>query len=104
MNLKEIILNCNEYHDDDEYIKIVYAEKISNKFSVESNAKIVEIPTDEMDTLNINELTRKYCPEYEYFLELFILQDFYNDLNENEEYASESKKVNRVIYYAEYDA
>ena len=58
----------------------------------------------EMENLKLQELTEKYCTNFDYFLEMFVLQDFYNDLTQMEEYKSDDKKVERLIYYAKNDA
>ena len=104
MNLKEIILDCNSSEDTEEFINVVFAQKIGENFQPNSNAIVIEIPVKEMESLNLQELTRKYCPDFEYFIEMFMLQGFYNDLIQMEEYKSDEKKVERLIYYANNDA
>ena len=104
MNLKDIILGCNSFEDTEEYINVVFAQKIGENFQHNSNAIVLEIPVEEMENLKLQELTEKYCTNFDYFLEMFVLQDFYNDLTQMEEYKSDDKKVERLIYYAKNDA
>ncbi len=104
MNLKEIILKCSSFEDTEEYINVVFAQKIGENFQPNSNAIVLDIPVEEMENLNLQKLVEKYCPDLEYFLEMFVLQDFYNDLNQMVEYKLDEKKVERIIYFAENDA
>ena len=104
MNLKEIILDCNSFEDTEDFTNVVFAQKIGENFQHNSKAIVLEITLEEMENLNLQELTGKYCPNLDYFLEMFVLQDFYNDITEMEEYKSDEKKVERIIYYAENDA
>ena len=54
--------------------------------------------------MKFNEISDLKCPDYEYFLEMLILQDFYNDIEQIDDYKSDEKKVERIIYYAEFNA
>ena len=49
------------------------------------------------------EVTEKKCPGFEYFMEIFLIIDFMNDLQEDE-FPTLDKKGQRLIHYAEFDA
>lgn len=72
--LSEAILNCKNYND-----------------------------TEEME-MQLSIIAETKCPGFEYFLEIFVLQDFYDDLVRLEEFKSDTKKVEQIIHYAEFDA
>lgn len=104
MNLKEIISNSEKYEDSDDTIYVIYAKKIGNKFIPDSEAIILELSPEEME-INVNEIANSKCPGFDYFLEMFILQDFDKDLMEIEEFKNNlNKKIDRIIYYAENNA
>jgi len=82
---------------------IVFARKVDNRFLPNSDAIVLELTLEEME-MDLIDISNSKCPGYEYFLEMFILQDFYDDLQNLEEYKLDEKKVEGVIYYAEFDA
>ena len=99
MTLSEIIINCETYNE----FSFVYAKRQSDKFSANSEAIVLELDDSEMET-NTTEIARQKCPGYDYFLEIFIIQDMFRDLKELVEYNLDVKKIERIIYYAENDA
>lgn len=103
MKLGDVILNCANYEDTDDSIHMVFAKRIGETFEPQSEAVVLALTADEME-MDLEEISNLKCPGYDYFLELFILQDFYNDLKDSEEYKTDNERVKRVIYYAEYDA
>lgn len=103
MLLKEAILNCEKYEDKEEVLHTIYAKRIDGSFHSISDAVVLKLTTVEME-MDLKEITNLKCPGFEYFLEMFILQDFYNDLKQIDEYKSDEKKVERIIYYAEFNA
>lgn len=103
MKLSEVILNCNEYVDVDESIHMVFAKKIDNKFQSSSEAVVLKLSPEELE-LKVGHISDSKCPGYTYFLEMFIIRDFWEGLKEADEYYSDEDIVNRVIYYAEFDA
>ncbi len=103
MNLSEIILDCKNYEDTGEMMCQVFAKKINGRFEPASEAVLLKLTSEEME-MNTTDISNSKCPGFDYFLELFILQDFYNDLEKLEEYKSDIEKVKRIIYYAEFDA
>ena len=103
MLLNEAILNCKKYEDTEDILHVIYAKRIDGKFQSTSDAVVLALTTEEME-MKFKEISDLKCPDYEYFLEMFILQDFYNDLEQIDDYKSDEKKVERIIYYAEFDA
>jgi hypothetical protein len=102
MTLGEIILNCFQYKDD-EKINVVFAKKTDGKFSRDSDALILFLTEEEMDN-DLQEIANSNCPEFVYFLEIFMIQDFMEDLKLLKEYNTDAKIVDRIIYYGEFDA
>lgn len=103
MNLKDVILNCNQYEDSDEFMHMVFAKKQNDKFEAYSEATVLQLTLEEME-MNLIDIRNSKCPGFEYFLEMNIIQDFYADIRKMEEYKSDDEKVKRIIYYAEFDA
>ena len=99
MTLSEIIINCENFNE----FSFVYAKRLNDKFIANSEAIVLELDESEMQT-NTAEIARKKCPGYDYFLEVFIIQDMFKDLKELEGYKLDEKKIERIIYYAENDA
>jgi hypothetical protein len=103
MNLKDVILNCNRYEDSDEFMYMVFAKKENDKFTGASEATVLQLTLDEME-MNLVDIRDSKCPGFEYFLEMNIIQDFYEDIRLMEEYKLDDEKVKGIIYYAEFDA
>jgi len=103
MDLREVILKCNQYEDSDEFMYMVFAKKPNENFESNSEAKVLKLTLEEME-MDLNDIKTSKCPGYEYFLEMNIIQEFFEDIKNMDEYKTDEEKVNRVIYYAEYDA
>lgn len=103
MTLSEAILNANNYEDTEENAYAIFAKRINGIFQPNSDAVILELTAEELE-MDMNEIARIKCPEFYYFLEMFVLKDIYEDMMNVEEYKSDAKKVERIIYYAEFDA
>jgi len=103
MILSKAILNCKNYEDTEEIIHSIFAKRIDGKFRPASEALVLELTLEEAE-FNWTEIAKIKCPGFEYFLEIFLLQDFYDDLLELEEFKSDYKKVDRIIRYVEFDA
>ncbi|MFV0159310.1 hypothetical protein OBK24_12760 [Empedobacter falsenii] len=104
MNLQEVIKSCNKYEDSDDEIYLVFARKENNKFKPNSDAQVIKISVEELETLKLDELAQKYCSGFKYFLEMSIIQDVFDDISKLEEFKDDLSKIERVIYYAKYDA
>ena len=103
MILSEVILNCKNYNDTEEIVHSVFAKRKYGKFRPDSETIVLELAPDEME-MKVDEIAKVKCPGFDYFMELFILQDFYDDLLQLKEFNSDDKKVGRIIHYAEFDA
>jgi len=99
MNIIEAILSLGNMNDDD----VIFAKKENGRFTHTSEVIIVSLLQDEVD-LNTIEIANKYCFGFDYFLEIFIIKDFLTDISTNIEFDSLTKQVDRIIYYAEFDA
>jgi hypothetical protein len=77
MPLKNIIIECKSY---DEFL-VVYAKQINGKFSPNSEIEILELTEDELE-MDTNVVADLKCPQYTYFLEIFLIQECLNDLKE----------------------
>lgn len=103
MTLSEAILNCKKYIDTDEIINTIFAKRNNGKFLPNSEAVVIGLTPEEME-IKLHLIAETKCPGFEYFLEIFVLQDFYDDMSKQKEFNSDAKKVERIIYYAEFDA
>jgi len=103
MTLSEAILNCKKYIDTDEIINTIFAKRNNGKFLPNSEAVVIGLPPEEME-IKLHLIAETKCPGFEYFLEIFVFQDFYDDMLKQKEFNSDAKKVERIIYYAEFDA
>jgi len=100
MNIGEVISKLNELGElskPNEYL-VIYAKRIDGKFTSSSEAVLLELTEEEMD-LKISEIINKYCPGFDYFIEVFVVEDMILDKS-----CSIEQKIDRVIYYAEFDA
>ncbi|MBX7225131.1 MAG: hypothetical protein K1X55_03815 [Chitinophagales bacterium] len=103
MDLKEAILQCNQYEDTDEFMHLVFAKRLNDRFEIYSEATVLKLTLDEME-MNIADIQNFKCPGFDYFLEMSIIKDCYADIQKSVEYKSDDEKVKRIIYYAEFDA
>ncbi|MET3032470.1 hypothetical protein [Flavobacterium johnsoniae] len=103
MTLSQAIIKCMDYIDTDESMYSIYAKKVNGRFRPDSEALVLKLTIDEMEMKSI-EVAEKKCPGFDYFLEIFVLKDFYEDLLKLEEFKTDIKRVERIIYYAEFDA
>ena len=99
MTIGEIISNIGEQNEE----ALIFAKKIDGKFLSSSEAILVEL-TDEEKGLPTNEIAKKYCPEFDYFLEVFLVNDILQDLNKAIGFKSLEKQVDSIIHFAEFDS
>lgn len=103
MKLTEVILQCDQYLDSDEFIFMVFAKRLNGKFEPFSDAQVLPLSLDEME-IKVIDIANSKCPGYDYFLEMNIIQDFINDMKSMDEYELDNEKVKKIIDYAEFDA
>jgi hypothetical protein len=64
---------------------------------------VVELTEDEHNTPT-EEIAEKYCPGFEYFLEVFLVKDLVGALSSTAGYKFLQQQIERIINYAEADA
>ncbi|RSK24719.1 hypothetical protein [Hymenobacter metallilatus] len=99
MKLNEVIAAIDEQHE----AAIIFVKKVNGKVLPNSEAVLVVIGEEEGDW-KTDQIASKYCPGFEYFLEVFIIQDMIDDLKGMANYNTLDQQVNRIIHYAEFDA
>lgn len=99
MIISAVILNIEDLSDE----AVVYAKKINGRFESCSEVVLLELPEEDLD-LSTKDISKKYCPGFEYFLEGFIVKEMVQDMRVVPDYKTVEQQVKRVIYYAEFDA
>ncbi len=99
MNITEVIAAIEEQNED----AVIFAKMENGKFTNTSETVILDLTEAEME-MYTDEIAQKYCPGFIYFLEVFIVKEMVVDLRKVEEYSTLTKLVDRIIYYAEFDA
>ncbi|GAO44737.1 hypothetical protein [Flavihumibacter petaseus] len=99
MTIQEVISNIVELSED----AVIYAKKVDAKFHPLSEVVLLELSDEDLE-LPTKKVAEKHCPGYDYFLEGFIVKEMVQDMRLVPEYESVEKQVNRIIYYAEFDA
>lgn len=98
MKLKEVISNLDNINEE----SFLYVKKVNQEFSIDSETVVLELNEEEMEW-KTNEVTERKCPGFEYFMEVFLIKEFMEDLSEKD-YPTINKKIERLIHYAEFDA
>ncbi|WP_438425472.1 hypothetical protein [Aquimarina macrocephali] len=96
MKLIDVITNIDEVNEE----SVLYVKRIDGLFSLKSKTIILQLTEEELEWKTF-EVTEKKCPGYEYFLEVFLVNEIIEDLEKNE---SIEVKCKRLIHYAEFDA
>jgi hypothetical protein len=99
MNLREIIADYSSLNED----LVVYAKKENEKFLDSSEAVLLDL-TEKEKEMKVYEIEKAKCPSFTYFLEMFLIKELMEDLENSEPKKTLEEKIDRVIYYAEYDA
>lgn len=96
MKLIEAISNLENIDEDN----VLYVRKIEGEFRSDSDCVLLILTEEELewDTQHVAE---RKCPGYDYFLEVFIIQEFLEDLKGHD---GAEEKCKRIIRYAVYDA
>lgn len=97
LKLSEIILNCLKYEEKEGLIDFVFVKRDEGKFEANSEAIILSLTEDEAD-IGIKDMIASKCPGYDYFLELFIIQEVFEDIQHQAEYKHDEEKIKRIIY------
>jgi hypothetical protein len=99
MTIKDVISNINELSEE----AVIYAKKINGRFESSSEVVLLELTEEERELLT-KDISEKYCPGFDYFLEGFMVKEMVQDIRIVPEYNSVDQQVKRIIYYAEFDA
>ena len=99
MNLGEVIKASSMMRED----LVLYAKKIEGHFSPLSEAVLLELTEEEQD-MKVAEVAARKCPGFSYCMEMFLIQELTSDFGSLSEEMEIDKKIDRVIYYIEYDA
>ena len=99
MTPKDAISNIEDLSDE----AVIYAKKIEGKFQGSSEVVLLEIPEEDFD-LPTKDISEKYCPGFDYFLEISIIKEVLEDMSVLPGHKSLEQQVERVIHYAEFDA
>ena len=100
MTLAEMISKIEDQNEE----AIIFAKRIDGRFTPSSEAILVELK-DEEDDLQTSEIADKHCPGFDYFLEVFLVIDMAEeDLSNAVGFKSLEQRIDRIIYYAEFDA
>jgi len=99
MTLSEIIANIDQQNEE----ATIFAKKVDEKFLPSSQAVLVELDDEELHSPT-KEIADKYCPGFDYFLEVFLVKEVLEDLENTVGYKSLEQQIDRIIHYAEFDA
>jgi hypothetical protein len=99
MTIAELIAGIEDINED----AIIFAKRVNGTFLASSETFLVELVEDEED-LPTAEMANKYCPGFDYFLEVFLVKDLVLDFSGAVGYKASSQLVERIIYYAQNDA
>src|SRR4051794_7862617 len=99
MTLSEVITSIDKQNEE----AIIFAKRVSGKFLPSSEVELVELDEEEHG-LRTNEIAAKHCPEFDYFLEVFLVKDMVEDLKNTAGYKSLEQQIDTIIRYAESDA
>ncbi|GAA0733956.1 hypothetical protein [Aquimarina litoralis] len=98
MKLIEFLKNIEEIDEE----SVLYVKRIDDQFSRESEVTILNLTEEELEWKTF-EVTEKKCPGFVYFMEVFLIKEFMEDIA-NREYPTVEKKCERLIHYVEFDA
>ncbi|MFY7672704.1 hypothetical protein ACOSP6_16600 [Tenacibaculum sp. MEBiC06402] len=96
MKLIDVISNIDNINNE----AFLYVKKIENQFSINSETKVLSLEDEELEWKTF-EVTERKCPGFDYFMEVFLIKEFINDLNSSERLEDKCKKL---IHYVEFDA
>jgi hypothetical protein len=97
MTIKQLVEKLSGIQNE---YSVAFAKKIDGEFTRDSEVIIAEI--DEESDEDIAKSFLEKNPEFNYFLEVFIIKDMVEDLPEN--FGNIDQIVDRIIHYAKYDA
>lgn len=99
MTISEIISDIDNQSEE----AIIFAKRENGTFLPSSEVVLVELTPEEQDAPT-GELIERYCPGFDYFLEVFLVKDLVGALSNTVGYKSLQQQIERIINYAEADA
>ena len=99
MTIRDIIANIDALSEE----VVIYARKVDGRFEDSSEIVLLELPDEDLELLT-KDVSEKYCPGFDYFLEGFMIKEMVEEIRAVPEYQTVDQQVKRVIYYAEFDA
>ena len=98
MKLIELLTDIDKIDEE----SVLYVKRIDGQFSSESEVTLLNLTEEELEWKTF-EVTEKKCPGFEYFMEVFLIKEFMQDIV-NQEHPTLEKKCKRLIHYVEFDA
>jgi hypothetical protein len=99
MTLREIIDDIAIQDEEG----VVYIRRVADKILPTSEA-IVLLLTEEERGFYIADIAELHCPGFEYFLEINLISEMVEDVKNAGFDSVGDDHINRIIYYAEFDA
>ena len=99
MNLRDVLITSSTINED----LVLYAKRIDGKLLPSSEAVLLELTEAELE-MKADEVANRKCPGFSYCMEMFLIKEMMQDLDSLTEKKDIDKKIDRVIYYIEYDA
>lgn len=98
MKLSELVADYKEQDGD----LTVYARSAQGRFSGDSEVVLLSL-TDKEHDMDVDEVAAKYCPGFDYFMEMFMIQEMADEMKSDAAYDSLEKRVERILYFQEND-
>ena len=70
MTIGDVVSSINGLNDE----TVIYAKKINEKFQSQSEVVLLDLPEQDLE-LPIKDVSEKYRPGFDYFLEAFVVQN-----------------------------
>jgi len=99
MTISEIISDIDNQSEE----AILFAKRVEGRFLPSSEVVVVELKEEEQDA-PLQEIAGKYCPGFDYFLEVSLVKDLVSALGATVGYNSLQQQIERIIRYAQSDA
>ena len=81
MTIRDIISNIDELSED----VVIYARKVGGRFEDSSEIVLLELPDEDLELLT-KDVSEKYCPGFDYFLESFLIKEMVEEMRTVPEY------------------
>jgi hypothetical protein len=101
VTIEDICAQLDRFDDDG----VIYAKRVGGEFTPSSEATVVAIPPDDLQT-PAAEIAARYCPGLDYCLEVFIAKEAVEVWSRWRDVANATpaERARAVCYYANNDA